>query len=277
VESCTVTPNYFRTMRIPLLRGRDVAESDAPEMPLVAVINDTMARLFWPHQDAVGKRFKSTDDKAKWVTVVGVVGDVREFGLAEPPIPEAYFPVTQNGTSDLIVVVRTANDPQAQVPAIRQTLHNVDKDLPWFGVETLAEVVSGSSREKRFVALLLSLFAGVALTLASVGIYGIVAYSVSQRTREIGIRMAFGAEVRNVLRMVLADITRVVIAGVTVGVLAAWGLSRYLTSILYGVRPTDLVSYLVAAVLMAIVALLACLAPARRAAKIDPMAALRYE
>jgi putative ABC transport system permease protein len=277
VEWCTITPNYFRTMRIPLLGGRDVAETDTPETPLVAVINETMARRFWPNRDAVGKRFKQNDPDAKWITVIGVVGDIREFGLAEPPIPEAYFPESQNAYSELVLVVRAANDPQAQVPAIRHALHDLDKDLPWSSVQTLPELVSQSSREKRFVALLLALFAAVAMALASVGIYGVVSYSVSQRTREIGIRMAFGAEVRNVLGMVLREVLRLVFAGVAVGLLGAWAVSRYLTSILYAVRATDLATYILAALLMAAVAFAACLMPARRAAKVDPMVALRYE
>jgi putative ABC transport system permease protein len=277
VESCTVTPNYFQTMRIPLLSGRDVAETDTPERPLVAVINETMARRFWPHQEAVGKRFKHGGPDAKWITVIGVVGDVREFGLESPAIPEAYYPESQDTSSDLVLVVRTANDPQAQAPAIRHALHDLDKDLPWYGIQTLPEMVSQSSREKRFVALLLGLFAAMALALASVGIYGVVSYSVSQRTREIGIRMAFGAEVRNVLDMVLTEVLRMVIAGVAVGLLGAWALSRYLTSILYAVRATDLATYILAALLMTAVALVACLVPARRATKVDPMVALRYE
>jgi putative ABC transport system permease protein len=277
VESCTVTPNYFRTMRIPLLSGRDVSEADTPEVPPVAVINETMAHRFWPNRDAVGKRFKDNDPDAKWITVIGVVGDVREFGLAEPAIPEAYYPESQRVFSELVLVVRTANDPQAQVAAIRNAVHGLDKGLPWYSVQTLSEMVSDSSREKRFVALLLALFAAVALALASVGIYGVVSYSVSQRTREIGIRMAFGAEVRNVLGMVLSEGLRLVIAGVAVGLLGAWALSRYLTSILYAVRATDLATYILAALLMTAVALVACLVPARRATKVDPMVALRYE
>ncbi len=277
VEWCTVAPNYFRTLRIPLLSGRDVAETDTSEVPLVAIINETMARHFWPHQEAVGKRFKQNDPEAKWITVIGVVGDVRVFGLAQPASPEAYYPESQNTFSELVLVVRTANDPQAQVPAIRHVLHDLDKDLPWYGVQTLPEMVSESSREKRFVALLLGLFAVMALALASVGIYGVVSYSVSQRTREIGIRMAFGAEVLNVLGMVLREVLRLVFAGVAAGLLGAWALSRYLTSILYAVRATDLLTYILAALLMAAVALAACLVPARRATKVDPMVALRYE
>jgi predicted permease len=277
VESSTVTPNYFRTMRIPLLSGRDVDDRDTPEQPLVAVINETMARRFWPHQDAVGKRFKHSDPTAKWITVIGVVGDVREFGLAEPAIPEAYYAQSQETYPELVLVVRAASDPQGQVSAIRHALHELDKDLAWYGIQTLPEMVSQSSREKRFVALLLALFATVALALASVGIYGVVSYSVSQRTREIGIRMAFGAEVRNVLGMVLAEVSRLVCAGIAAGLLGAWALSRYLTSILYGVRATDLASYALAALLMAAVALAACLVPARRAAQVDPVVALRYE
>jgi putative ABC transport system permease protein len=277
VESCTVTPKYFRTMRIPLLSGRDVAETDTPEMPLVAVINETMARRFWPGQDAVGKRFKHSDPDAKWITVIGVVGDVREFGLASPPIPEAYYPESQETSSGLALVVRAANDPTGQVAAIRNALHGLDKDLPLYGVQTLPEMVSSSSRERRFVALLLELFAVVALVLASVGIYGVVSYSVSRRTREIGIRMAFGAEVGNILGMVLSEGLRLAIAGVAVGLLGAWALSRYLTSILYGVRATDPLTYVLVALLMAAVALLACYIPARRATKVDPIDALRYE
>ncbi|MGO8789240.1 MAG: ADOP family duplicated permease, partial [Terriglobia bacterium] len=277
VESCTVTPNYFLTMHIPLLRGRDVAETDTAETPPVAVINETMAHRFWPAEDAIGKRFRQGAPDAKWITVTGVVGDIREFGLAQPAIPEAYYPESQRTDSELVLVVRTANDPQAQVPAIRKALHDLDKDLPWYEVQALPEMVSDSSREKRFVALLLTLFAALALVLASVGIYGVVSYSVTQRTREIGIRMAFGAEVRNVLGMVLREILRLVFAGLAVGLLGAWALSRYLTSILYAVRATDLATYALAALLMAAVALVACLVPARRAAKVDPMVALRYE
>jgi len=277
VESCTVTPNYFRTMRIPLLSGRDVAETDTPEVPLVAVINETMAHRFWPHQDAVGKRFKQNDPDSKWITVIGVVGDVRQFGLAEPAIPEAYYAESQNASSELVLVVRAANDPQGQVPGIRNALHGLDKDLPWYGVQTLQELVSDSSREKRFLALLLALFGAVALVLASVGIYGVVSYSVSQRTREIGIRLTFGADVGKILGMVLWEGLRLAIAGVVVGLLGAWALSRYLTSILFGVRATDPPTYVGVALLMAAVTLVACLVPARRATKVDPMVALRYE
>jgi ABC-type antimicrobial peptide transport system permease subunit len=177
----------------------------------------------------------------------------------------------------LVLVVRTANDPQAQVAAIRNAVHGLDKGLPWYSVQTLSEMVSDSSRERRYVALLLALFAAVALALASVGIYGVVSYFASQRTREIGIRMAFGAEARDVLGMVLKEGLRLVIAGVAVGLLGAWALSRYLTSILYAVRATDLLTYILAALLMTAVALVACLVPARRATKVDPMVALRYE
>jgi putative ABC transport system permease protein len=277
VESCTVTPSYFRTMRIPLLSGRDVAETDTSEVPLVAVINESMAHRFWPHQDAVGKRFKHSNPDAKWITVIGVVGDVREFSLAEPAIPEAYYPESQETYPELVLVVLAANDPQGQVPAIRHALHDLDKGLPWYGIQTLPEMVSQSSREKRFVALLLALFAAVALALASVGIYGVVSYSVSQRTREIGIRMAFGAEVRNVLGMVLREVMLLVFAGVAAGLLGAWALSRYATSILYAVHATDFATYMLAALLMAVVALAACLVPARRATTVDPIVALRYE
>jgi putative ABC transport system permease protein len=277
VESCFVTPRYFETVRIPLLSGRDVAETDTPDTPSVAVINETMARRFWPHQDALGKRFRYNDPDAKWITVVGVAGDVREFDLAQPPTPEAYYPESQLMFADLVLVVRTANDPLAQVPAIRKTLAGVDSALPWYRVQPVSDLVAGSSHQKRFLALLLALFAGVALALAAVGIYGVVSYSVSQRTREIGIRMAFGARVRDVLGMVFNEGARLTAGGVAAGMLGAWALSRYLGSLLYGVRPTDLLTYALAGVLLTLVGLAACLLPARRAARVDPMVALRHE
>jgi putative ABC transport system permease protein len=277
VESCTVTPGYFHTMKMPMLGGRDFALTDTDKAPLVAVINETMAKHFWPGQDAVGKRFSHSGEKPQWITVVGVVGDVREFGLEQPAIPEAYYPESQGAYSGLIVVIRTATEPLAQVSALRNTLHSVDKDLPFVDPQALSSMVSNSSEEKRFVALLLGLFAGVALLLASVGIYGVVSYSVAQRTREIGIRMAFGAGIRNVLKMVIREGLMLGLAGVELGLIGSWGLTRYLESLLYGVRPSDPSTFALVAVAMILAVLLACFIPARRAARVDPMIALRYE
>jgi putative ABC transport system permease protein len=192
-------------------------------------------------------------------------------------MPEAFFPESQKTSSFLTLVVRTANDPTAQVPAIKSALQDLDKDLPLVEVQTLPEVVSKSSREKRFITLLLGLFAAVGLVLASVGIYGVVLYSVAKRTREIGIRMAFGAGAGNVTAMVLGEGLKLVLIGVAAGVADAWALTRYLTQILYGIRPTDPATFAGVAVFIIAVALAACYIPARRAANVDPMVALRYE
>ncbi len=274
---CSVTPDYFRTVRIPLLSGRDFTLADTSEAPPVAIINESMARLFWPGQDAVGRRFKHSPEDKSWITVVGVVGDVRESGLDRPAPPEAYSPETQNTSPFLALVVRAANDPSGEVSALRQAVHELDKDLPLIEVQTMPELVSESTHEKRFVALLLGLFAAVGLILALVGIYGVISYSVAQRTREIGIRMAFGASLVHVVRMVLREGLKVVVVGVAAGTLGAWALTRYLTSVLYSVRATDPWTFAGVAGAMVVVALAACYVPARRAAGIDPMAALRYE
>jgi putative ABC transport system permease protein len=277
VEWCLVTPDYFKALFIPLLSGRDFTLADTMESPKVAIINETMARRFWPATDAVGRRFASSLDDKVWYTVVGVVGDVRESGLEEPVSPEAYFPEAQLTSSSLYLVVRTANGPMGQVSAIRSALHGFDKDLPLSEPRALSELVSESSAEKRFVTLLLSLFAAVALTMASVGIYGVVAYNVAQRTHEIGIRMALGAARSNVLGLVVGQAFRLTLIGVGLGVVGALALTRFLRSLLYEVKPTDPLTFASVTVLLMLVAFLASYIPARRATKVDPMVALRYE
>jgi putative ABC transport system permease protein len=274
---CEITSDYFRTMRIPFLGGRDFLRTDTPDAPPVAIINETMARRFWSGQDAVGRHFKHSPEDKKWITVVGVVGDVRESGLDMPATPEAYFPQAQSASSYLALIVRTANDPLSQVSAIRGVIHSLDKDLPLIEVQTLADLVSESSQERRFVTLLLGLFAAVGLVLASVGIYGVVSYSVAQRTREIGIRMAFGAGIGSVVNMVLGEGLKLVLIGVGTGIAGAWALTRYLTKLLFGVRPTDPATFVGVAFLLTCVALAACYVPARRASRVDPMVALRCE
>ncbi len=274
---CPVMPDYFRTLRIPILHGRDFAQSDTPDAPLVAIINETMARRFWPEQDAVGRHFKHSPEDKKWITVAGVVGDVREGGIDHPPMPEAYFPESQNTSPYLALVVRTATEPLSQVPAIRTAVHGLDKDLPLIEVQALLEMVSDSSREYRFLSLLLGLFAAIGLVLASVGIYGVVSHSVAQRTREIGVRIAFGANFGNVIAMVLGEGLKLVLVGIAAGIAGALALTRYLANLLFGVRPTDPVTFAAVTALMALVALCACYIPARRAATLDPVLALRYE
>ncbi len=271
-------PEYFRTARIPLLRGRDFTAHDNQDAPKVAVVNRTMADRFWPNQDPIGKRFAHNEDHPKWITVVGVVGDVLEYGLDQTATaPEAYFSEFQGQDSGMIVLIRTAANPLGQLPALQGAVRDLDSQIPVDDPRELAEVVTQSSSQQRFVALLLGLFAGLALILAAVGIYSVIAYSVAQRTHEIGIRMALGAGWRDVMGMVLREGLGMAVGGVIAGLAGAWGLTRFLASLLYGVHPTDPVTFIAVPLLLMLVAVLACYVPARRAARVDPMVALRYE
>ncbi len=277
VEVDTVMPGYFHTLRIPVLRGRDFTAQDSEDKPPVAIINETMAHMFWPNQDAVGKRFSQDKDKPKWITVVGVVGDVREYGLDHPTAPEAYFPQSQHNSTYMAIVVRTATEPLGQLSAVRGAVHDLDSQLPVYAPRELSQIVSESSEQQRFVALLLGLFGGLALVLASVGIYGVISYSVAQQTHELGIRMALGAGRRDVLGMVLGEGLRLALYGIGAGLAGALVLTRLMSSLLYGVRPSDPLTFAGVAALLVLVALAACYIPARRATKVDPMVALRYE
>jgi putative ABC transport system permease protein len=279
VEWSTVMPGYFHTARIPLLRGRDFTPHDNNQnAPKVAIINRTMADKFWPHQDPIGKHFAHNDPHPKWITVVGVVGDVLQYGLDQTATaPEAYFPEYQEQNSYMALLVRTAGGPLDELPAVRRVVHELDSQLPVANPRELEEVVTGSSSQPRFVALLLGLFAGLALVLAAVGIYGVIAYSVAQRTHELGIRIALGAAGRDLLRMVLGEGLRVALAGVVVGLAGAWALSRFVSSLLYGVRPNDPLTFATLPLLLLLVAMLACYVPARRATQVDPIVALRHE
>jgi putative ABC transport system permease protein len=277
VEWDTVMPGYFQTLRIPLLRGRDFTAQDTEDKPPVVVVNETMARLFWPNQDPVGKRFSQEKDKPKWITVVSVVGDVREYGLDQPTAPEAYFPQSQQNRNYMTLAVRTATTPLNQLAALTKVIHELDSQVPVFDSRELAQVVSESSEQQRFVALLLGLFAGLALVLAAVGIFGVISYSVVQRTHEIGIRMALGAGRKEVLGMVLREGLSLALYGVAAGLAGAWALTRFIASLLYGVRPTDLFTFSLVPMVLTAVALLASYVPAHRATKVDPIVALRYE
>jgi len=278
VEWCTVMPGYFQTMRIPMLRGRDFAPSDGREAPQVAIINRAMADRFWPNQDPIGKRFSQDKDKPKWITVVGEAGDVREYGLDQDHVaPEAYFPEFQNTYDSLTMVVRSSTPPLDQLSAVTAAVHELDSELPVYHPRELSEVVHENSAQQRFVALLMGLFAGMALLLAAVGIYGVIAHSVAQRTHELGIRMALGAGRGKVLGMVVGEGLRMALAGVAVGLAGAWGLTRFIASLLYGVRPTDPVTFASAPLVLVVVALAASYIPAHRATQVNPVEALRYE
>jgi putative ABC transport system permease protein len=281
VVTRVVSPHYFRTMGIQFLQGRDFDEQrDRADSPAVVVISETMARRFWPGEDPVGKRLTPgrPDNPDDWCEVVGIVKDVRQFHLDADPKPQMYFTYEQAGLfAPRHVIVSTEVEPLSLAATVRKTVWEIDKDQPVSDISTMEDVLSESVARQRFSMLLLGIFAAVALALAAVGIYGVMSYSVAQRTREIGIRMALGAQGRDVLKLVIGQGMRLAFIGVTVGLIGAFALTRLMQSLLFGVSATDWLTFVVIAFLLAVVALLACYLPARRATKVDQMIALRYE
>ena len=275
-----VSPSYFKVMGIPLLRGREFDDRDAAGAPPVAIINQTFAQRFFPGEDPIGKRYvygQPGPDNNSWITIVGIVGDMRRTGFDRPVRPETFLPESQDPDNSLTIVARTAGDPAALAGALRNEVWAIDKDQSVYEIKTMQQTLSEMLSQRRFNMLLLGIFAAVALTLAAVGIYGVMSYSVSQRTHEIGIRMALGAQTRDVLSLVVRQGMILAVAGVGVGLLASFGLTRVMSTLLYGVSATDPLTFLVIPVVLTGVALTACFVPARRATKVDPMLALRYE
>jgi predicted permease len=277
-----VSPGYFEAMRIPLRCGRLLQESDGPDAPPVAVINETMARKFWPNQDALGKRFKFGDpgDKTPWLSIVGIVGDVRQMRLNEPPRQEMYFPYWQAKDNWMVprdLAIRTSGDPLGLAGALRQAVWSVDKDQPVSNVMTLNDLLDQEVAQRRVQAALLGGFAALALILACIGIYGVLSYLVTQRTREIGVRVALGASASDVFRTVAGQGMTLAGIGIAAGLAGALALARLLGSLLFGVSAGDPLTYAGAVAVFGMVALLACYFPARRAARVDPMVTLRYE
>jgi len=271
----TVTcPNYFRALGVPILEGREFTHQDSLGAPGVIVINQAMARKYWPKEDPLGRVIVQGGAR---LTIVGVVADVHHWGLDEKIHPQFFRPYPQAGWPVMSVVVRTAGAPAAYTPAIKKALAEVEPDRPVSDVQLMQDVVDGSLGSRRFPALLLAGFAALALVLAAVGIVGVVSYSVAQRTQEIGIRMALGACKADVLKLILSGSMAWVFAGIVLGVLASLGLTRLLGTLLYGVKPGNPLVLGTVSLILAIVALLASYVPARRAAKVDPMVALRYE
>jgi len=275
-----VSDGYFEAMRIPLRRGRLFDAGDGPDAPQVAIINETMARTFWPNQDPIGKRFKFDAQNAQWRSIVGVVADVRQMRLAEPPRQEMYFPYWQAKENWMVprdLVIHTGGDPLSLAGAVRQAVWSIDRDQPVSNVMSLSALLDQEVAGRRVEAALLGGFAALALILASVGIYGVLSYLVAQRTREIGIRVALGADAAAVFGAVAKQGMTLVAFGIAIGLAAALVLTRLLGSLLYGVSAADPAAYAVAIVIFAAVALVACYFPARRASRVDPMVALRYE
>jgi putative ABC transport system permease protein len=272
-----ITPDYFQTLKIPVKAGRAFNDQDNLDSVKVAIINEKLAQRLWPGENPIGKRFHVWRDEKFSREVVGVVGNTKQ-SLDEEANNQTYVPYAQDPTwSSLTFVVRTSGDPTAFAGSVREALRSVDKTLPTYNLKTMDDVVTTAAAPRRLPMLLLSAFAGVAIFLASLGIYGVTSYYVTQRTHEIGVRMALGAQLNQILRLVLKQGLVLVVVGVGIGAIGSWFATRLLSSLLYEVSVTDSVTFIVVAVLLIIVALLACYIPARRATKVDPMIALRYE
>jgi putative ABC transport system permease protein len=305
VEVHAITPGYFKVFSIPLLEGRDFTDQDAqdaidtatksealdkaakggtPKIPegmsFPVIINHAMAKTFWPNQDALGKQFTDEGGGVPY-TVVGIVGDVKEYGIREKAAPERYFPLTfwmQYGPGFYgSVVAKTAVPPTGVLNAIRGDVRELDSTLAVYHVRTMNEVIADSMQDTSIQAFLLGVFAGLALLLAAVGLYGVMAYLVTQRTHELGIRVALGAQQRDVLRLVLAQGAKLTILGIVIGLVGAFALTRLLAALLFGVGARDPLTFAAVSLVLAAVALVACYIPARRAARVDPVVALRHE
>ena len=275
----SVTHDYFRAMGIPLLRGRYFSERDAEDAPGVAIVDEAMARKYWPNEDPVGRRisFEGGTANPKWREVVGVVGHVKHKGLEGESRAQYYVPHPQNPGSSMFVVAQAEGDPSVLAGPVRDAIRSIDRDLPVYSVTTMERMVADSLAERRFSMLLLGVFAAVALLLAVVGLYGVLSYTVAQRTHEIGIRMALGARAADVLRLVVGQGLWLAIAGVGLGIAFALALTRLMRGLLYGVSPADPATFAGVALVLLAVALAACLVPALRATKVDPTTALRAE
>jgi predicted permease len=273
-----VEPGFFETMRIPLLQGRPLSSADVAERPAVIVISDSMAKRFWPGQNPIGKRLKMTFFPDKSREVVGVIGDIKQDGLnVAEPVATLYLPLAQYLTRYMSLVVRTSSRPNTVISAISNAVHELDREQPLVDVITMDDIVASSLSHQRFNMLLLSTFSGLALLLAAIGIYSVLAYSVRRRMREIGVRMALGAQRGDILRMILGQGTKLAHIGTGIGIAAAFGLTRLIASQLFGVTAADPITFLSVAALIIQVALVACYIPARRATRVDPIVALRYE
>ncbi|HVF58071.1 MAG TPA: ABC transporter permease [Pyrinomonadaceae bacterium] len=273
----TSSPGYFQTMRIPLLKGRDFSEHDTADSPRVVVVNETMARKYWPGEDPIGKRLLDPNNRTPPAEVIGVVGDVKHFGLDDKAEEYIYTSSIQTPGNSMFLVVRAATDPSGITPLMRKEVQGLDKELPVFDVKPMSQRIIESTASRRLVMFLLGIFAGVALILASVGIYGVMAYAVTQRTHEIGIRMALGARRADILKLVVRQGMLLVVLGVTLGLLVSFAVTRFMTGLLFGVTANDPATLAGVSLLLAAIAFIACLIPARRATKVDPMVALRYE
>jgi putative ABC transport system permease protein len=271
-----ISPGYFTTLKTPLLQGRDFTERDNTNTPPVAIVDETFVKNFKLGAMPVGRRI-NIGDGTENAEIVGVVKDIKRVAMAEPARGEMYRPYAQNCWGFLTLIVRTQRHPSDMTRAIRAQLDLLDKDLPLENVRTMTQLVSANVAQRRLSVQLLAGFAGGALLLSALGLYGVLAYIVSQRTREIGIRMALGAQPRAVLGLVIGQGMRLALLGIALGLAGAFALTRVLQRLLYEIKPTDPLTFAAVTALLAFVAFLACWLPARRAARVHPMEALRYE
>ena len=276
-----ITPDYFNVMRIPQISGRAFTNHDDEKSPGVVIINESFAKRHFPNENPIGKHLKpgiSVTNETVWREIVGAVKDVKHNqSLSRDYEPEYYMPHAQIPLGSMSLVLRATNDPRSLAGAVQREVHALDKDIPVYRIKTLDQYLGVAVAKPKFNALLLALFAGLALLLTAIGLYGVMAYSVIQRTQEIGIRIALGAQAGNVLQMVLRQGLKLTALGLALGLAAAYALTRYMQSLLFGVKPTDLVTFVAIALLLIVVAVAACWIPARRATKVDPMVALRRE
>jgi len=280
VQIQSVTPGYFRTLEIPIERGREFAERDNSfGAPAVVIINESFARRFWPAYplgpDPVGQHMREGADRTGWMEIVGIVANVHEGSLAMDPLPEFYIPCVIHPPQTAYLAVRTGGDPHGYINAVRKQVQTIDRDEPLSDIKTVDEVLDATLGQRRLTMLLLGSFAGMALLLAVIGLYGVIAYSVSQRTQELGIRRALGAQQGDILRLVMSQALGLTLAGIVIGIAGAFALTRVMRNLLFQVSATDPATFVGIAFLFLFVALAASYVPARRAARIDPMAALR--
>jgi predicted permease len=283
VEATSATPEYFHLLGIPLLRGRLFSDQDNEYAPLVAVVNDAFARAYWPDGDPLGKRVKAGRRGASWITVVGVVANARTESLEENSVPKIYKCLFQqsdgdvNSHKELVIFLRGRLDPARIPEEARVAVQSVDPELPVFGAATLSDVVSESLSQRRFSMEMVLLFALTALLLAGLGIYGTISYLVSERTHEIGIRLALGAKRSEIMRMILRQGLALAVAGAALGLVGALIVSHLMAGLLFGVSPTDPLTFVAVTLVLTVVALAASYIPAMRAMRVDPLVALRYE
>jgi len=274
-----VTPDYFSTLGIPLIAGRRVQDADGPGAPLVAIVNRAFARRFFAGGNPIGRHLRGgmNPSPKPWVTIVGMVGDVRHLGPEREPQPEMYLPFAQFPVGVVSLAVQSHVPPETLTEAVRQQIHAIDPDLPVFDVSTMSDRLAKATGAQRLELALVGFFAGLAVVLAALGVYGVIAYAVSQGTREIGVRLALGAAPGAVQRAVVGRGLKLGMAGVALGLAGGYGLTRYLSTLLYDTGTHDVVTFAGAASVLLAIAVMASYLPARRAARVDPMAALRCE